>query len=69
MYIIKGQYNKKYDVTKYKDCVSQSTFKHIAHLFNLDSKLSVKFQYYNARLIANKDKTEDEGSSIEDNLK
>ena len=37
--------------------------------FNLDSKLSVKFQYYNARSIANQNKIEDEGSSIEDNLK
>ena len=53
---------------KYKDCASQSTIKHIAHIYNLD-KLSVKFQYYNARLIANKDKIEDEGSSIEDNWK
>ena len=43
--------------------------RHIAHFFNLDSKLSVKFQNYNARLIANKDKIEDEGSSIEENLK
>jgi len=47
---------KNYDVTKI--CASQSTIKHIPHLFNLDSKLSVKFQYYNARLIANKDKIE-----------
>ena len=31
---------------KYKACASQSTIKHIAHLFNFDSKLSVKFQYY-----------------------
>ena len=53
---------------KYKDCTSQSAIKHIAHIYNLD-KLSVKFQYYNARLIANKNKIEDEGSSIEDNLK
>ena len=37
--------------------------------FNLDSKLSVKFQYYNARSIANQNKIEDEGSSNEDNLK
>ena len=51
-----------------KDCASQSTIKHIAHIYTLN-KLSVKFQYYNARLIANKDKIEDEGSSIEYNLK
>ena len=54
---------------KYKDCASQSTIKHIAHFFNLDSKVSVKYQYYNARLIANQNKIEDEGSSVEDNLK
>ena len=45
---------------KYKDCASQSTIKHIAHLFNFDSKLSLKFQHYNARLIALKDKIEDQ---------
>ena len=54
---------------KYKDCASQSTIKHIAHFFNVDSKLSVKFQYYNARSIANQNKIEDEGSSIVDNVK
>ena len=54
---------------KCKDCASQSTIKHIANFFNLDSKISVEFQYYNARSIANQNKNEDEGSSIEDNLK
>ena len=54
MYFIKRLYTKKYD-----DCASQSTIKHIAHFFNLDSKLSVKFQYYNARSIANQNKVED----------
>ena len=39
-----------------------------SYIYNLDI-LSVKFQYYNARLIANQNKIEDEGSSIEDNLK
>ena len=54
---------------KYKDCASQCTIKHIAHFYNWDSKLSVKFQFYNARSIANQNKIEDEGSSIEYNLK
>ena len=53
---------------KYKDCASQSTIKHIAHMHDL-YKLSVKLQHYHARLITNKDKIEDEGSSIEDTLK
>ena len=54
---------------KYKECASQSIIKYIAHLFDLDSKLSVKFRYYNTRLVSNKYKIEDEGSSIKDNLK
>ena len=60
--------SKKYYDSKNKDCHPQSTVKHIAQIYNVDSKLS-KFQYYNERSIANKGRIEDEGRSIEDNLK
>ena len=54
---------------KHRDCASQCTIKHVAHNNNLTNKLSVKFQYFNSRYFSNRNKIEDEGSSLEDNLK